>query len=147
MKAAGISVKNSFWLRTGTPCSGSCISRTRFSNWNKKTWCIFSRKFLVKQHSFQVICNLRYFISQHDEAEIELRWCGACSKITIILLSSENNILHGAENIGKFLLLHSPLKCLYRKCHKWERRRLCYGLYKYIERKVFFKAAKVQSIS
>lgn len=35
MKAAGISVKNSFWLRTGTPCSVSCISRTRFSSCKK----------------------------------------------------------------------------------------------------------------
>ena len=33
IKADGIDVRKSFWLRTGTPCSGSCISRTRPSIW------------------------------------------------------------------------------------------------------------------
>ena len=33
MNAAGIDVRKSFWLRTGTPCSSSCMSFTSCSNW------------------------------------------------------------------------------------------------------------------
>ncbi len=33
MKAAGMEVRNIFWLRMGTPCSLSCMSRTSCSSY------------------------------------------------------------------------------------------------------------------
>ena len=48
MNAAGIDVRNIFWLRTGTPLSSSCMSLTSCSSWNGRNG--LSLLILVKQY-------------------------------------------------------------------------------------------------
>lgn len=55
MKAEGIDVRKSFWLLTGTPFSGSCISRTSPSIWKKNKNKIRNQLFARRWQSIRKV--------------------------------------------------------------------------------------------
>lgn len=59
MNAEGIEVRNCFWLRTGTPLSGSCISRTSPSIYIQKRSVILLLRLLYLSLNFQKYLSIK----------------------------------------------------------------------------------------